>query len=75
MLPAMDTGNVMSQASRKDYLKRIYPRYQRASRPEKQRILDEFGINCGYHRKHAIRLLNASPPWAKPIRRRPRGRG
>ncbi|HTV55056.1 MAG TPA: integrase [Terriglobia bacterium] len=66
----------MSQTSRRDYLQRIYPRYQKASRPEKQRILDEFCANCSYHRKHAIRLLNGSPPSAKAARkrRRPRGR-
>src|SRR5215472_58444 len=40
MLPVMDTGNRRSQASRKDYLQRIDPRYQKASRPERQRILE-----------------------------------
>jgi hypothetical protein len=45
----MDTGNRMSRASRKDYLQRIYPRYQKASRPKRQRILDEFCANCSYH--------------------------
>lgn len=74
MLPVMDTGNVMSRASRRDYWQRIYPRYQRARGAEKQRILDEFCANCGYHRKHAIRLLNGSPPSAKAApRRRRRG--
>src|ERR1700737_1824329 len=58
MLPVMDTGNRMSRTSRRDYLQRIYPRYQKARRAEKQRILDEFCANCSYHRKHAIRLLN-----------------
>ena len=55
MLPVMDTGNRMSRASRKDYLQRIYPRYQKARGSEKERILDEFCANCSYHRKHAIR--------------------
>jgi len=69
----MDTGNVMSRASRRDYWERIYPRYQGARGPEKRRILEEFCANCGYHRKHAIRLLNGPPP-AKPLpRRRRRG--
>ncbi len=64
----------MSRRSRKDYLQSIYARYQRASRSEKQRILDEFCANCRYHRKHAIRLLNHALPTrpAKP-RRRVRG--
>jgi hypothetical protein len=64
----------MSQASKKEYLKRIYPRYKKAEGKEKRRILDEFCANCGYHRKHAIRLLNGPPPGEKPRRkRRPRG--
>jgi len=63
----------MSQASKKEYLKRIYPRYEKAERKEKRRILDEFCANCGYHRKHAIRLLNGAPPGEKPRhKRRPR---
>ena len=63
----------MSQASKQEYLKRIYPRYEQAAGKEKRRILDEFCANCGYHRKHAIRLLNGPPPGEKPRRkRRPR---
>ena len=65
MLPAMETGNLMSQASKREYLKRIYPRYQKADATAKQRILDEFCANCRYHRKHAIRLLNGPPPAEK----------
>ncbi len=69
----MDTGNPMSGSSRTEYLKRIYPRYRKANAMEKQRILDEFCANCGYHRKHAIRLLNGPPPGPRPVgRRRPR---
>jgi hypothetical protein len=65
----------MSRASRRDYLRRIYPRYQKASLPERERILDEFCANCTYHRKHAIRLLNRPLPAAKVApRRRVRGR-
>src|SRR2546425_458939 len=70
MLPVMETGNRMSRSSRRDYLQRIYRRYQQGSRPEKQRILDEFCANCSYHRKHAIRLLNRPLPAAKPEPRR-----
>ena len=44
----------------------------KASALEKQRILDEFCANCGYHRKHAIRLLNGAPPAAKPVGERGR---
>jgi hypothetical protein len=71
----METGNRMSRASRRDYLQRICPRFQKASRPDRQRILDEFCANCSYHRKHAIRLLNRSLPGTPPARqRRVRGR-
>ena len=48
----------MSQRSRQEYLKRIWPRYQRAGRNHRQLILNEFCINCEYERKYAIRLLN-----------------
>jgi hypothetical protein len=60
----------MSQSSRREYWKRIYPRYQKADATERQRILDEFCANCDYHRKHAIRLLNGPPPGPRPVRRR-----
>ena len=56
----------MSQSSKREYLKRIYPRYQKADAAAKQRILDEFCANCRYHRKHAIRLLNGPAPVEKP---------
>jgi len=70
----METGYIMKQSSRKDYLRRIQPRYQQASRGEKRRILDEFCANCGYHRKYAIRLLQGPRPGPRPLRtRRPRG--
>ena len=50
----------MSQKSKKEYLERIYERYQRAGRKHKRKILDEFCAVCGHHRKHAIRLLRGS---------------
>jgi hypothetical protein len=49
---------VMSLLSKKEYLGRIYGRYQRAGREHKSKILDEFCAVCGYHRKFALRLLN-----------------
>ena len=49
----------MSLSSKREYLIRIHGRYQRAGRPFKSRILDEFCLNCGYHRKAALRLLLA----------------
>ena len=47
----------MSPRSKKEYLDAIYLRYRYASKKEKSIILDEFCINCGYHRKYATRLL------------------
>ena len=47
----------MSLSSKREYLAKIHGRYQRAGRPHKSRILDEFCLNCGYHRKAALRLL------------------
>jgi hypothetical protein len=55
----------MSPRSKREYLTTIHKRYKAADRKGKRAILDEFCQNCGYHRKHAIRLLNG-------IRRRPK---
>lgn len=48
----------MGGGSKREYLAAIMGRYQRAGRRCKQQILDEFCKVCGYHRKHAIRLLS-----------------
>jgi hypothetical protein len=55
----------MSRASRWEYFKAVYARYQRADRKGKQAVLDEFGLNTRYHRKYALRLLNGPPPERK----------
>jgi hypothetical protein len=47
----------MSKGSRDELIKRVHPRYLKAGKAEKGRILDEFIHTTGYHRKHAIRLL------------------
>lgn len=52
----------MSGKSRWDYLKAIYFRYKKVSKPLRARILDEFCQVCGYNRKYAIRLLNGPAP-------------
>lgn len=49
----------MVSESKRDYLAKIKDRYRHANRKGKARILDEFCMICGHHRKHAIRLLNA----------------
>jgi hypothetical protein len=48
----------MSLSAKRESLARIHGRYQRAGRPHKRRILDEFCATCGYHRKAALRLLH-----------------
>ena len=52
----------MSQEAARQYLTQARPRYQKASRREKWRILTEFCLVTGYTRKHAIRLMNATGP-------------
>jgi transposase InsO family protein len=52
----------MSSKSKWDYLKAIYVRYRKASKPLRSRILDEFCQVCRYNRKYAIRLLNGPAP-------------
>lgn len=40
----------------------VAERYRDGTASEKGRILDEFVALTGYHRKHAIRILNGDPP-------------
>lgn len=56
----------MSPGAKMEYLKSISFRYKRAYRKQKSKILDEFCLNCGYHRKHAIRLLKKFKRFSKP---------
>src|SRR4030042_6513129 len=65
-------GIVMSPRARMEYLETIYLRYKKASTKQKTLILNEFCLNCGYHRKHAIRLLNHFKRFTKP---KPKKRG
>jgi len=48
---------MMSLKSKNELLEVVRPRYLRANKIEKQKILDEFTSATGYHRKHAIRVL------------------
>ena len=62
----------MSLSAKRESLARIHCRYQRAGRPHKTRILDEFCATCGYHRKAALRLLNRPLPTTPPKRSGPK---
>ena len=53
---------IMNNVSKNEYLAKIKPRYQKATKLEKEKILDEFCSVCGYNRKYAIRKLNAKDP-------------
>lgn len=55
----------MDRKAKESYRQLIQPRYRRATKKIKQRILDEFCMVCGYNRKYAIGLLQ------KPARRLP----
>ncbi len=48
---------MMSRKSKNELLEVVRPRYLKASKFEKQKILDELTSATGYHRKHAIRVL------------------
>jgi hypothetical protein len=60
------TGN-----GKRELLEAIRPRYRRANKQEKGRILDEFVANTGYYRKYAIRLLKRG---VKPGRKKKQGK-
>lgn len=63
----------MSNESKNDYLTKIKPRYQKATKLEKETILNEFCSVCGYNRKYAIRKLNAKDPPKNKYEYRKRG--
>ena len=48
---------MMSLKSKHELFEVVRPRYLKASKAEKQKILDEFTCATGYHRKHAIRVF------------------
>lgn len=63
----------MGTKGRREYLRAIYERYQKAERKGKKVILSEFCANTGYNRKYAIRLLNGPQPEKQRRALRPRG--
>ena len=59
-------------ATRNELIEAVAQRYREASRIDRTRILDEFAQLTQYHRKHAIRVLMATP--GKRSERAPRNR-
>jgi len=56
----------MTQNGRRELLEAVRPRYLRANKADKARILDEFVATTGYHRKYAIRLLKRGAKLHRP---------
>jgi len=56
----------MSLKARRELLAATAGRYQKASKKEKQTILNEFTAATGYHRKYAIGLLRGYTPGQSP---------
>ncbi|MFC3110960.1 transposase family protein [Undibacterium arcticum] len=50
----------ISMTTRKELIAAIGDRYRTAPKADKAKILDEFSTLTGYHRKHAIRVLNGA---------------
>ena len=56
--------------TRRELTAAVAARYRSATKAEKVLILDEFTAVTGFHRKHAIRLLNAPPSKRPPLKYR-----
>lgn len=52
------------------YIKKLQERYSKAKKSEKSVILTEFCDTSGYHKKHAIRLLNKKPTRRKKAKKK-----
>jgi len=59
-------GKNISPSTREELVLAISERYRVATRAEKLTILDEFVAITGFHRKHAIRVLNSEAVVAAP---------
>ena len=51
----------LNMKEKKAVTREYIPRYLKASKKEKKVLLDEFTSLTGYHRKYAVRVLNAKP--------------
>lgn len=68
----MSADEKMTLEERRKYLKMMQKRYQRASRAEQSRLLDEMESVTGLHRKSLLRLLGSD--LSRQPRRQQRGR-
>ena len=59
----------VNREARAELARAVAERYQRSSKEEKTRILDEFVRVTGYHRKHAVRVLRDRAAEREPGRR------
>jgi hypothetical protein len=55
-------GTKLSKQTRLELLEALRERYRNTSKIDKTKILDEFIVIAGCHRKHAIRLLTGVDP-------------
>ena len=51
--------------SKQDLAKALHPKYLKASRTQKTKLLDEFVEVTGYHRNHAKKLLLNGPAQSR----------
>lgn len=49
----------MTHMSRKELIDEVKPRYLKANKAEKGKMLDEFCLNTGYNRNYAIQIMRA----------------
>lgn len=49
----------MTHMSKKELIDEVKPRYLKANKEEKGKILDEFCLNTGYNRNYAIQIIQA----------------
>lgn len=58
----------MNIEARRAYIKAVKDRYNKSSKKQKTKILDELCEVCGYSRKHAIKLLVIAPIPSNVVR-------